>query len=337
MKASKNFWTCLISLLSLFFLIIDAKTALTGAKEGITICLYTVIPSLFPFILFSLLINNVLIGKSPAIIKPLGKLCGIPSGCESLMLLGFLGGYPVGAQSVYQAYHTRQLHRQDAQRMLSFCNNAGPSFVLGMLSLLFRSPYICIILWCIHIFSAILVGIVMPGKSRDSCHMKSVPKMQISDALEQSIRVMANICGWIVLFRVLINILNRWILWIFPYPIQTIIMGTLEISNGCLALFHIEHDGLKFILSSIFLSLGGICVALQTMSVIKELSMKQYYIGKLLQCLFSIILSILLQFLLFPPSSFVPYSDAILIITCILILVMTSYLHKRKKVVAFSC
>ena len=42
-----------LSSLIMFILIIDAQTALKGAKEGVTLCLYTIIPSLFPFLFFT--------------------------------------------------------------------------------------------------------------------------------------------------------------------------------------------------------------------------------------------------------------------------------------------
>ena len=49
MKSRNQLWTGLTGAAGMLVLILDAKTALAGAKEGIQLCLYTVIPSLFPF------------------------------------------------------------------------------------------------------------------------------------------------------------------------------------------------------------------------------------------------------------------------------------------------
>ena len=38
--------------LGMIVLILDSKTALSGCREGVTLCLNVVIPSLFPFLSF---------------------------------------------------------------------------------------------------------------------------------------------------------------------------------------------------------------------------------------------------------------------------------------------
>ena len=50
MKTNKL--ACTAAALGMLVLILDSKTALAGAREGIDLCIRTVIPSLFPFFLF---------------------------------------------------------------------------------------------------------------------------------------------------------------------------------------------------------------------------------------------------------------------------------------------
>jgi hypothetical protein len=40
-------------------LILDGSTALAGAREGVQMCLYTVIPALFPFFVLSDLLSSL--------------------------------------------------------------------------------------------------------------------------------------------------------------------------------------------------------------------------------------------------------------------------------------
>ena len=113
---------------------------------------------------------------------------------------------------------------------------------------------------------------------------------------------MALICGWVLLMRMTISFLQRWFLWMLPVPVQAILTGTLELANGCLQLESISCEGLRLIVASAFLALGGICVMLQTASVTEGISMALYFPGKLLQCTFSILLACGAQHLLPAPQ-----------------------------------
>lgn len=289
-----------LSSVIMFIFIIDPQTSLKGAKEGVTLCLYTVIPSMFPFLIFSSIINSVSFGMRISLLRPLGQLCKIPSGSESLLLLGFIGGYPVGAQSIAQAYKCNALTKEDAERMLGFCNNAGPAFIFGMLSPLFAQKTALVLLWAIHIVSAIVVALLLPGKSKNKCKMISSNSCSMVYVMEKSIIIMARICGWIIMFRILITFLSKWVLWMVPNQIQITLAGLLEISNGCMSLYYIDLEGLRFILASLFLNFGGLCVYMQTKSVTNMLGTGMYFPGKILQCSVSLILSSVVQSIIFP-------------------------------------
>ena len=233
-------------------------------------------------------------------------------GTESLLAIGFLGGYPVGAQNVALLHRSGQLSDHQASRMITFCNNAGPTFIFGILGSMFSSPVMPWLLWLIHIISALLVGIVLPG-DRDQRVVSPLPRgIRLTEALAQSVRTMALICGWVLLMRMIISFLQRWLLWLIPVPFQIILSGMLELANGCLQLGNIACEGLRFILASAFLALGGICVMLQTASVTEGISMSLYFPGKLLQCTFSILLACAAQSLL-PTSQRYPCGMIVLI------------------------
>ena len=289
---TKKSVSCVGGLLCLLILILDGRTALLGAQQGLELCAKTVVPSLFPFFFISAMINNTLSGSSLGFLEPVRKICSIPRGAEGILLTGFLGGYPVGAQSVGTAYADRKLHRQDAVHLLSFCSNSGPAFLFGMISGLFESLTAVFQLWGIHVFSAILVGIIHPGgPCRNVSHGKTGDSAGISGIMKTAVGIMASVCGWVILFRVVIVFLNRWILYALPETVRILLIGMLELTNGCCELSLIEHPELRYVLCSGFLAFGGICVAMQTASVISDLPLKDYLAGKLLQTLFSLLLS----------------------------------------------
>lgn len=277
--------------LGMLILILDSKTALTGARTGIDLCMRTVVPSLFPFFLLSILLTGSLVGCSVSFLKPIGRLCRIPRGAESILISAFLGGYPVGAQAVAEAYCSGQLSRKEATRMLAFCSNAGPAFLFGMVGSMFPEKSTPWLLWAIHVSGAILTAMMIPASSKSTVQMDSSTTVSVSSALASAIRVMARVCGWVILFRVVTAFLQRWILWLLPTPLQVAVTGILELSNGCCDLWKIPDVRMRFLVCGAILSFGGLCVTMQTMSVVRGLSMKYYYLGKIFQTCIVLLIS----------------------------------------------
>lgn len=310
-------------------LILDSQTALTGAAEGIDLCVRTVIPALFPFFLLSMLLTGSVLGTELSFMNPVGKLVGIPKGSEPILLAGLLGGYPVGAQCVGQAYASGQLNKADARRMLGFCSNAGPSFIFGMTSFLFENKAVPFTLWTIHIISALITGFLLPGGSSVEIIRPTKAQIEIGQALQKSLTVTATVCGWVVIFRIILSFLKRWFFWFLPPTFQIILTGILELTNGYVGLNAISNDHLRFILASLFLSFGGICVVLQTASVTSQagLDMGYYFPGKLIQTFFNVLISSIAAGFLFGDGNSENYPMLILIPIAVFIAVQ---IKKRK-------
>lgn len=283
-------WTGLAASAGMLVLILDGKTALEGARQGVELCLRTVVPSLFPFFLLSILLTSSLLGMDIPLLRPLGKLFGIPRGAESLLVSAFLGGYPVGAQSVAAAYRAGRLDKAEAERMLAFCNNAGPAFLFGMAATMFPRRWMAWALWGIHILSALAAAALLPGRAPEA-RLEGGKSVSLSGAMTAALSVMAAVCGWVVLFRVILAFLNRWVLWLLPVTGQVVVSGLLELTNGCCALGNIPGTPLRFAICSGMLAFGGLCVTMQTISVTRGLSLGKYFFGKLLQTAVSLLLS----------------------------------------------
>lgn len=314
--------------LGMLLLIIDSKTALRGALDGITMCLQTVIPALFPFFILSILLSTSLLGIHLPMLKLVNRICRCPEGSEGLFLTGILGGYPTGAQAVDLAFERGSVAKADAIRMLGFCSNAGPAFLFGIVAVKFDSPMVAAILWIIHIFSAMATGFLLPGTCTGTrvqlCHQS----MSISDAVDRSVKIMARVCGWIILFRIIIAFLEHWFLWLLPTTLQIIISGLLELTNGCCRLHEIESDVLRMIVASILLNLGGLCVAMQTASVTHHVGLGMYFPGKILQSLISIIITALLGTIIYGLEK---QHLALLLSACILGIGMMLILLKKRE------
>ena len=270
--------------LGMLLLILDSPTALNSARDGMELCVTTVIPSLFPFFVLSSLLTGSLGGSfSPG----WGRLLGLPQGCEGLFLTGILGGYPIGAAGIGEAVRQGRLNQEDGARLLAFCNNPGPAFIFGMAACMFDMPWAGWVLWAVQVTGALAVALLLPGRPGATIKNAKAPGVSLPAALKGAVSAMAVVCGWVVLFRVVIGFLDRWILWIVPTEIRVILCGLLELTNGCCMLNEIQSQGQRFIICSGLLSFGGLCVGMQTASVAHGVSLRWYLPGKLLHCLIS--------------------------------------------------
>lgn len=281
------------SALAMLVLILDGKTALLGAQQGVQLCLQTVVPSLFPFFFLTNLLTSSLAGVPSRALRPLGKLFGVPEGTEPLLLAGLLGGYPAGAQSVVQSYRAGQISRQEGERLLAFCNQPGPAFLFGMVGFLFPRRWMVWLLWAIVLFSSLVTARFlgdMPGKAI------ALPKKNPTSPLSAALRATGTVCGWVVIFRVILAFLGRWALWLVPVEGQALLSGLLELTNGCLLLGGVPDMRLRFVLAVVLLTFGGLCVGLQTLSLLEGLSSRSYLLGKLLQTVIALSLALAVTF-----------------------------------------
>ena len=280
MKKGKPYVAILMPGLLFLLLIIGSKTAAKGAAEGITQCMQVIIPSLFPFFFASCWLNSKLTG---ILLPPLNlsrKLLAQPQGSESIFLMGLLGGYPVGATAIKNAYSHNAITRETAHILLGYCNNAGPAFIFGVSHILFSSNWIPWIVWGIQIISSIITGFLLPKSSESIAKISVRNGTTMTQALQKSISITGVVCGWILLFKVLLYTLGQLI---FIQKQLPYFSGFLELSNGTMMLAGTLPLSLRFILFSVFLCAGGLCVYFQTTTAVGTLGTGLYVPGKCIQ------------------------------------------------------
>lgn len=320
----------IVAAIALLLLILDSRTALQGASQGIDLCLKSVIPSLFPFLVLTGMLTSSISGLKLGFLRPLGRWMGIPQGAEGIFLTGILGGYPAGALSVHQAYTAKQLTKEEAHRMMAFCNNAGPAFLFGILGRSFEKSSVLWVLWGIHILSAVAVAIIQPGDGNKPRTVSPARPMGLSAALKQGVTAMGYICGWILLFRVILAFLDRWFLWLLPAEARVAVYGILELANGCCALDMVTVPGLRFILCSGMLAFGGLCIAMQTSSAAGKMGMGFYFPGKILQTIISLFLACGAQGFLYTGNDRQAISPAIYLIPVVLVVGAWIFFRKNE-------
>ena len=125
--------------IGMLILILDGKTALMGAKTGVELCLWTIIPSLFPFFVLSILLTNRVLNSHRQTKWESNTTQKSQQPAKTLFIAGLLGGYPTGAQAVMEAFRNGSLPEKTAHRLLGFCSNAGPAFIFGITGRLFSA------------------------------------------------------------------------------------------------------------------------------------------------------------------------------------------------------
>lgn len=279
----------LLYMIALIFLILDSKTSIEGVNAGISLSLKTVIPALFP----TMIITESLIqcGSPPKIpvISDIFTLCKLPVGSEMYYITGLLGGYPIGARLIGQDYSRGTIRSEFAESSLLFCSNAGPAFIFGICANLFAERSAPTALWIIQMLTAFITAVILCPKvtyEQPPTKRKYIKK-STTEIVAGCVKTMGFVCGWIVLFRVVTGFLKKWILWLLPPESSSIILGILELTNGMVSLCEIGNHKIRFLLCSALLAFGGICVVMQTASVVNGLSVKMYLKGKTLQAFIS--------------------------------------------------
>lgn len=325
----KQILSVVISISCFILMITNPQATLDGASLGIQQCIYVIIPSLLPYFFICTYLNSWLLGLQIPGIHHLARLLQIPAGGESILILGLIGGYPVGAQAISQTYHSGTISRRSAHILLGYCNNAGPAFIFGVTSCLFANAYIPWILWFIQFLAVLTTGWMLPHPSEITIKMSDVNRITVASALQKSIRNMASVCGWVIIFKIIITYLSSILSQLST--VQSILLkGILELSNGCISLSEVVLEPLRFLLCSILLSLGGICVLLQTCSVVNTLGLGYYIPGKILQTSLCILYSLIAAYIFFPDVSFPLHIVIITVLICLSIILFI-FLYCRKK------
>lgn len=268
-------------------LLFYSRSALQGTVEGIQLCLQTVIPTLFPFVFFSIVLTSALSGIHLPLLTGIARLFRVNESLSGILVPSFLGGYPVGAQGAAAWYKQGLLSKDAAERMLSFCNQAGPAFLFGIVGPQFTQSETAWVLWIILIAGALLSSRVLNRQ----IEFRVKPKendLSFPDALKQAISALANICGWIILCRLFISVCKDLLFSKLPIWMQVMLCGVLELSNGCCMLSMISDESIRFLIAGILLSIGGFCIWMQTASVTSGLNLRYYLCGKIIQTAFVI-------------------------------------------------
>ncbi len=276
-----------------------------GAREGLILCGTSVIGSLFPFMVISrMLVNTDAFSPDHPWIKAIGKFfhlspCGVPA-----LLLGMICGYPMGAKTAGDLCATKQISKEEASFLLSFCNHCGPAFAISAVGVsFFGNVETGVMLFVSHLLAGILTGRTLalfhqpenPPFTHSSIQTASLPILLV-EAIKDSCLSMLQVVGVVVFFSASFGVLKATRLLSllcslfggYAETVKAVLFGMLEITSGLKLLAGLPLPLLlKRCLSEGVLSFGGLSVFFQTLSFVAPLGIKTapYLIGKVLSSL----------------------------------------------------
>lgn len=249
----------------LFVLLLCPQPASDGVRSALNLWLTGLIPSLLPALLLTRLLFRL-----PAFSR-LPPAAGV-------VLLGYIGGFPLGAITASDYVSQGRLSLKEAQLLVNHCNQPGPAFLINYVALNYLEGFSpAALLVCVYGPSVLLLtgGYLSgqyTGRQSDSAPMQQADgKPPFLRELEADFfsccEALVRIGLYLMLFSVFIQYLKQ--KEGFPLHITAYLAGLLEITSGLplLALLSIAQD-LRIIIIIAACCFGGMSFLFQTASYI---------------------------------------------------------------------
>ncbi len=266
MKKFKTF--VFVLLLCVFGILLIAKPNI--AKQNIInsllICGNVIIPSLFPFCVCVLCLMKSGIANYSNVISPFTVKIFNMSGYSFLIFIfSMLGGYPIGAKLISSGIKEGLLTRKSGAKMLNYCVNAGPGFIISAVGCsVFENRQLGTLLFISHISASFLICFFTNLKHSEKSFTKRQNLLPLADnftiSTAESASAIINICGYIILF----SAITAYIEYIeLLKPLTYLLEVTLGISKTK-----------NIYLISFLLGFSGVCIWCQIFSISKEIEIK---------------------------------------------------------------
>lgn len=312
------------------FLLMYPREVLNAAREGLGLWFNNVLPSMLPFIIGT----NILTGMGFAhflgmLLSPVvTPLFNVPGAGGFALITGLTSGYPIGAKVTATLRRNGQLTQAEAQRLVGFCNNAGPLFIVGVAGTgLFGSAAAGYVLWASHVAAALVTGLLFrfykseektqsisggvirrafaeyrAYRRENDCAFGHVLGESVSNAMESVVLI----GGFIIFFCVVVRVVTVTGLLDALIPgsandgvITGALTGILEVTNGVKALAQNQSASLplRLAVSAGVIGFGGLSIHAQTLHFIRDTGIKiGPYIGaKILHALLAVVFFLLIH------------------------------------------
>lgn len=292
-------------------MILNSSVLANSIKSSLLLWKNNLLPTLFPFFLFSnILINYGFIEILSEITKPfMNKLFRLNGNTSFILFMSMISGIPSNAKYTSLLLDKGLISEKDANKIILFTQFNNPLFIIYTIGITFLNSYkLGLIILISHYISNFLIGIIIRDKIylKEKVNYKAIKNNLlknnnlgsiISNSIKDSINTMLLILGVISFFMIITSIINLYIK--LPLLYTGIVNGIFEITQGIkiISICNISNNLKGFIIVSM-ISFGGLSSHLQVMSILdkKKIRYKSYLLSRIFHSILSSLIYLLLSY-----------------------------------------
>lgn len=296
----------LAALCALYVLLTSSSQVIACASAGLRLCGELIVPSLFPFFVLSLLLGKL--GLPEALgrrLSPLTEgLFRVSGKGATALFIGLAGGYPMGAAYLTELLERGEITNREAEKLLGFCNNSGPAFLVGAIGAgVFGSVKAGLLLYCAHVLAALTAGVLLRN-GEPSQHELPLPPAAaplsfpraLSEAVQGAVPALLSVCGFVIVFTVFTGLLEangflELLSAVLPWGMQqsrALLLGFWELGSGVGALRGLALSPASLALAAGLVGWGGVSVLFQTLAILADQPVKtgKMLLGRVISAVF---------------------------------------------------
>lgn len=306
MERSRSLFPFVTDCLIILFgagLILFTKDVSAAAAGAVDLCARVLLPALFPFFVLSSLCVSTGLGDrlSRLAAWPMERLFRLPGESAPAVILGMIGGYPVGARTAFELYDAGVCDRESCSRLLGFCSCCGPAYLFSAVgAAVFGQLRAGLLLFVCHVLAAVLIGLVsgfFAKRPRNTARRQICAPASGAGAFTQAVSSafsgMLNVCGFVIFFAAAMAFLQscgfftlccRLLFFLPPAAADTLIRGLVEMTSGVACLPRCGLDlPAALALAGVICGWGGLSVHCQVLALMgdRAIPMDRYFWGKL--------------------------------------------------------
>lgn len=280
-------------------LIIYPERYVSACFDGWVMWAECVLPSLFPFIIISLVfIKTGLADKASLPLKRVARVFRTPPAAAVCFIISICSGYPAGARALSEFYDGGCLSKRDSAKLAPLCSTSGPLFVIGSVGFkMFGDKSAGLILLLCHALSVVSVALIFSlfSKPDDGAPARrEADKNALYNSFYGGVISVAVAGGFIAFFYVIGQIAADFNL---LYPLQLLFRlftdeatasalcrGLIEVTAGCRAL-SLSESALALPFTGFIITFGGLSILMQQLAYLVKAGVKplRFIAVKLLQ------------------------------------------------------
>lgn len=308
-RACAGRFTPAVTAAMILLLIFDPGNAREAVLSSLHLSVTAVIPAVLPCtVLAGILTGMIDTSRRSAVFGGVMRFFfDLPGEALIPIALGFLCGFPVGAKSTAELYLRGILSKDEAERLICFCNLPSPAFVINAVGAVMLGSKACgIALFAILTTLSLTAGILLslPGRKYrnkgnapviypQAVENKTSVRLVLTDSVSSAASAMLRLCVYSAFFASLTAMADP-LVSLLPPAIGAAFAALLELSGGCAASAKTGVASLP--LTAFALGWTGLAVHCQIMSVSpRELSLGRYFAASAIRGLTAFLIMLLVN------------------------------------------